>query len=352
MGVFSASLRHAIYQQRFSTHVVQQIIKLLNRSDRDLADQLRIRLARLTDRGPLTTRRLEEVLTEIRALNARAYQAVERQLSATLKDFAGYEVQFQAGMVSRYLPAGANFTAPPASLVAEAATAEPLRGKLLREWVEELSEAKYIRVRDAIRLGVVEGQTTDDIVRRIVGTRAANYSDGLMDIDRRGAQALVRTAVNDVATKARDAVYEENDDIIESVEWVATLDDRTCPTCAPLDGEKFALGEGPRPPRHVNCRCTTVPVFKAEFDLLSKDDLTRTSKGDEGPEKVRATLTYDRWLRNQSAGFQDDALGATRGALFRRGDLSVDRFVNRNGDQLTLDELRAREPKAFEEAGL
>ena len=68
---------------------------------------------------------------------------------------------------------------------------------------------------------------------------------------------------------------------------------------------------------------------------------------------VPAKTTYQTWLNRQTTGFQDEVLGPTRGALFRRGDLTVDKFVDmRSGRPFTLDELARAEGAAFKKAGL
>lgn len=51
----------------------------------------------------------------------------------------------------------------------------------------------------------------------------------------------------------------------EQIEWITTPDDRLCPICEPLDGQKIAFGEqfdveGDKvysPPAHPRCRCAT-----------------------------------------------------------------------------------------------
>jgi hypothetical protein len=63
-------------------------------------------------------------------------------------------------------------------------------------------------------------------------------------------------------------------------------------------------------------------------------------------------LTYGAWLRRQSAATQDDILGRSRGALFRRGELPIDRFTDRSGREYTLEELQRREAEAWETANL
>lgn len=349
--MLDAQLRHSIYQQRFATQVVRDIIIVLNNADRGLVNLLRVRLAEVANSGGMLQERLTELLAEVKRINAQAYSALAKQLAVKLKDFAIYEAAFQHRLISSFLPDGVPLALPPAALVTAAVESEPLQGRLLAEWMAALSDSKYARIRDTIRTGIVEGRTTDQMVRDIVGTAALNYQDGVIEVDRRGAQAVVRTATNAVANEARDAVFEENKDIIDRVRFVATLDDRTCEECAPLDGEEYALGEGPRPPLHINCRCTTIPVMAGKYDILPLSDMTRAAKGDETGQ-VAATMTYQDWLGRQSAAFQDETLGPSRGALFRRGDIELSQFVNRNGEQLTLDQLRAKEPDAFTKANV
>jgi hypothetical protein len=68
--------------------------------------------------------------------------------------------------------------------------------------------------------------------------------------------------------------------------------------------------------------------------------------------QVAADLTYGQWLKQQSRSVQDDVLGPTRAALFRKGGLTMDRFVDPTGRSYTLAELRRRESAAFKRAGL
>jgi hypothetical protein len=68
--------------------------------------------------------------------------------------------------------------------------------------------------------------------------------------------------------------------------------------------------------------------------------------------EIPADMSYGDWLAKQSAARQDEILGPTRGALFRRGGLKLDQFANAKGRWLTLEELRQRDAKAFANAGL
>jgi len=67
--------------------------------------------------------------------------------------------------------------------------------------------------------------------------------------------------------------------------------------------------------------------------------------------QVPAKMTYNEWLKTKPAEFQNEVLGPNRAKLFRAG-MPVDRFVNRAGDKLTLDDLRKRDAEYFKKAGL
>jgi len=68
--------------------------------------------------------------------------------------------------------------------------------------------------------------------------------------------------------------------------------------------------------------------------------------------QVPATLTYPQWLKRQPDDIQNEALGVTRAKLFRKGEVTVAAFTNRNGRLFTLDELRRREADAFRAVSL
>lgn len=228
-------------------------------------------------------------------------------------------------------------------------------GALLEPWLMNWSDAQIETVTGVIRQGYYQGDTTDQIVRALRGTKALRYNDGTMARLDRSNTTLVRTAVQHCAQTARSAFYQRNTDIIVGVQWVSTLDSRTTATCRSLDGSQFPVDKGPRPPLHPACRSTTIPVLDEAFDVLDRG-ATRASKGQSGGAQVPASQTYYEWLKTQPAEFQDIAIGTTRAKLLRSGGLSAERFaelqLGTNFQPLTLDEMRRLEPKAFARAGI
>lgn len=205
-------------------------------------------------------------------------------------------------------------------------------------------------------MGFVQGETTFKVLQRIRGTKAAGYRDGLLKVTDNDIKALVRTGLQHAAMQARQAVWDRNSDIVPSVQWVATLDNRTTIQCQSLDGHQFPRDKGPRPPIHINCRSSVVAVLDKRFAALSEDQ-TRSARGESGKAgQVSAKESYYSWLKKQPAAFQDSALGPTRAKLLRDGGLSADEFAKLQLDKsfqpLTLEEMRKLEPTAFEKAGI
>lgn len=343
-------VRHQVQLQRLSAGTIKRLIKLLDQADADIVAQLQKRTATLE--GSFTSERLQMLLRAIREINHDAHVQLGSEIRQELRDIARYEVEFQAGLLTRTIPVAFDVVTPAANLLDAVITARPFQGRLLRDWVKDLSVGTMKRLQTAIQLGMIEGETVEQIIRRVRGTKAANYRDGVMETTRRQAGNLVRTAVNHVSNAAREKLFEQNDDIVAKVQWVATLDTRTCPVCMALDGKTFPISQGKRPPAHPSCRCATIPVLKSLRQLgIPADDVPPSTRASMDGQ-VPSTESFQQWLKRQSAERQDEALGPTRGRLFRQGGLTVDAFSDVRGNELTLAQLRAREVEAFAKAGL
>ena len=364
--VRDANISHQIGLSRYSNGVVRRIIALLNRTDADLFRQLRDSLERLPP-ASFTVERLEQLLYSVAALNLQAYQAVGQELTEEMRRLVEYEAGYQYRLFESAIPASVTAQISVATVSIDqtytAALARPFQGRLLREWASGIQADRMTRIRDTLRLGYVEGQTISQMVQRVRGTKARGYSDGIIESDRRNAESVVRTAVSHVAGVTRDTFYEENESLIQSVQWLATLDSRTSPICRLRDGKKYANGTykplghsipwlGGPGRAHWGCRSTSIPVLKSWRELgLDIDEIDAGTRASMDGQ-VAADTTYGQWLKRQSASRQDDILGASRGKLLRDGGVAPDKFYNDKGRYLSLDELRARDAEAFKRAGL
>jgi SPP1 gp7 family putative phage head morphogenesis protein len=354
------AISHALYLERFKTQEANRIKAQLRRADDDLLDQIERRLRRIEDRGfdagPQTTRRLQEIEAAIAEILDPTYRETRDDFAERMVEFAQSEAEWQTGAINQAVGINVEMAVPNVDLMREVVMRRPFQGRLLREWYSDLGESQKTRLREAVRLGITEGQTTDQIVRRIRGTKAQNFTDGILDIGRRQAEAVTRTAVNHVSSQTRSELFKQNSNVVKLVAWTSTLDSRTTAICQARDGKTYPVDEGPRPPAHVGCRSTVAPVLHSWEEMgIDADELpesTRASMNGQVPE----SLTYNDWLRRQvNKGNMDvvrEALGEKRAKLFAAGGLKVDRFVDRRGRQLTLKELRERERDAFEAAGV
>jgi SPP1 gp7 family putative phage head morphogenesis protein len=296
---------------------------------------------------------IEAVLREIQADELRVMVDALDALTPQLEKLAAYEATYTAKAL-----AAASEKVRILSLRAgeayKAAMANPLAatGQMLEAVTSEWTERQAAKVSQLVGQGYANGWTNQQMAQAIRGTRALGYEDGLIEGIGKSADMVVRTAVQHVAGAARMETWAKNDDVLAGYRVLATLDSATCPACASIDNDEvYQTGEGPTPPFHIGCRCTTVPVLKEQYRYLAEGE-ERSSE--DGP--VDAKLTYYEWLKKQPTAFQDEALGPTRGQLMRDGGLSAKRFgqlnLGRDFRPMTLDEMRAKEPAAFKRAGL
>ncbi|WP_321832609.1 minor capsid protein [Thalassovita sp.] len=339
-----ALTRHQIYLQRYGSATVRKILALLKRSDAQILE----RLLR-EDLSALSRTRQERLLTEMRRSFESAYTDATGALQLDLEALATYEGEYQLDLFRRVLPVKLETVAPSADQLLAAVNSRPFQGKRLKEVYTELSASAFRKVRDTIRAGIVEGRTTDQVVRDIRGRRSMGFRDGIMESNRRATETVVRTAINHTANTAREYTYERNGNLIKGVRWNSTLDGRTSAVCRARDGKVYEPGKGPRPPAHFNCRSSTSPVTKSwrelGFDIDELPPATRASMNGQVP----ADQDYDTWLRKQPKAFQEEVLGPTRAKLFRKG-LKMERFVDRKGSTLTLNELKRLERDLWEKA--
>lgn len=404
--LFDASLRHQIGIRRFTAGEIKQMMIILEASDAELVALLRKRLGPLAEK-PLNIRdaRYQALLKDVRELRRQMHLRLRELLRNDLKTLAKLEQQFELRIFNNSLPVQLELATASASQLSAIVTAKPFSGganaaRTLQNWFTGLAASDSRRLQDAINLGLAQQESIDQIVRRVAGTRANQFRDGALAVTRRNAEAIVRTAANHVSNQAREALWEENADIIRALKWNATLDGRTSPICQARDGH-FANNPGhkplepklvpqtARPPAHPNCRSVMIAILDTQgvadqmgerpfvrdtrTRRMREKDFRAEAKAQVGKERwsqmtrqqrnamirdnrnawaeanigqVPADVNYDTWLRRQPTDFQNEVLGPTRAKAFRKG-APLDKFVDRAGNELTLEELEKMLPDFF-----
>lgn len=315
--LFDSVVRRRIALERYSSTQVRLILRFLRKLEVDL--NAKVAGIPVDRKGSLVARSQEQLLASVRDLYTDAYRRLRVLVEDDARGLAKAETEFQnsfmdksAGLVNTKagITATFGFNEISATQAFEIAIAKPMSGKLFATWLDELGANAVGRIEQSLRISFAEGESLKRTAKRIADAH---------DLNRRSAEAIVRTANTHVSAQIADASYDANSDFVEGWEFVATLDSRTTLICAGLDGQIFELGTGPKPPRHINCRSTTFPK------LLGIE-----------PEK---RPTYAQWLKRQSKEVQDDILGPARGKLYRAGKITVDRFTDAKGKTLTLKQL-------------
>jgi len=357
------AVHHAVDLQAYSNGVVRRLIALLNRSDARLFAQLQAALGSM-DPESFTVQRLDLLLQSVRALNSEIYAQFTSALTEDLRGLSGTEATYHVELFRSVLPVQINVASVTQEQVYAAAMSRPMQGRLLKEWAAGLEEDRATRIRDTFRQGYVSGKTTAQLVTELRGTRAKGYSDGIIEIDRRSAQSVVNTAISHIAGTARERFYGANADLIKAEAWRSTLDNKTSQLCRLRDGKQYTPVDhkpiGHKIPWlagpgkiHWCCRSTSSPVTKSWEELggVAGPDLSPTERASMDGV-APADLDYSTWIERQSAARQDQILGPSRGALLRKGGLTLDRFANEKGVWLTLEQLKERNAAAFKRAGL
>ncbi|HUS74288.1 MAG TPA: phage minor head protein [Sedimentisphaerales bacterium] len=329
------AIRHALYLERYKTQMVNDILTEFNRT---LAPELIAKIEQSLERITLKSKKMQILFKYNGELVKEEYKVMEAKLYEQLRDFAKVESSWLIKTLENITPIAVDFVAPSSNILKAIVTKQPMEGALVKEWFDKLARDTTFNVNRAIQSGMIEGKGIADIVRVIKGTRAAQYTDGILNAPRHNLNSIVRTSVSNVAHAARNEVYAANGDVVKGIQWISTLDSRTCMTCMNLDGKVFDIGEKPGIP-HFGCRCSDAPVLRSwkELGINAKelDPGTRASMNGQVP----ATQTYPAWLKKQDTEVQNDALGIGRAKMFRSGQLKLNEFIDRLNKPLTLKEL-------------
>ncbi len=345
--LLSRSILHATSVERFKGSITRDVTRLLN-SEVIPALLQQISNTRLTVRA---RRRLNNLLLTTKGIVTAGFKDITSATTDLLKEFSVSEAVFQQRLLKQAMPIGFDFDLPSPAILRSIVTSQPMRGEILKDWFSKQSIAMQSRIEQQIRIGLAAGETTQQISQRFRGLAS------VFNADRRGTQAIVRTAVNHVTSQAKEEVYKENTDVIKGVQWVSTLDNRTTVICAGLDGEIFPVGEGQRPPAHFACRSTTVPVTKS-FEEIGIQGLkevpegSRASQSERFTGQVPARQTYGEWLRTQTVDNQNQVLGVRKAILFRQGKVQIDSFTDDRNRVLTLKQLQKSEGLTDKEIGI
>ena len=263
-------------------------------------------------------------------------------------------------------------------------------GRTLQQWFLKIAADDASRIETVVQQGFSSGLSIDEIVRQIIGTKANGYRDGIFNTTRNEANNIARTICNGIANSAKLAFYQANDDVITGVEILSTLDGRTCPVCASLDRKRYKMDETPPSlPLHHQCRCVLLPVtpasdfadeqrpmanadfmaeakrnYSAKYPDKNFDDLATSTKkkyyyqamheyeartGKPAYTQSDGAVSFREYFTEHMTEQQrKDWLGPERYKLWKRGNLSLDKFIPPYPQKrMTIEELKKLDQASF-----
>jgi hypothetical protein len=380
------AVRHQVQVQHMIAGTSRNLQNILADADQQILAEVR------DDEGAIAghhnSANIAALMANVAVANHDAHSALNASLRQVIRAFMRYEAVWQKKNLTAVMPVKVKPALPsPGNLDAIAAKV-PIRGRTLKRWLSDFEAARLDRVEQVIRRGMVGGLDANAIGRLV---RAEAFPVG-----ERQLHNVVRTVMNFAANAARlefasvngapklsmlhrvklqgirygnsddpdiswmniplpdvypyDDSQPEEPDLVGEVQWHATLDESTCDECADMDGELYE--DSPEEcPLHPSCRCFWVTITRswARYGLHEATPAAvKLRMNGVAPKKLR----YSAWLKAQDAATQDEALGPTRGKLFRIGKLPIGKFTDSRHQSLTLEQLKEREGAAFKRAGL
>ncbi len=340
MELLDRALRHQVHIHQFGAGLGERITKELATAEPQLVGKLTARLMRAQpQRGPWTTKRLARITAGLGEIVDNRYTKVYKNLREQLLGLSTNEAKFAVNGFKDVVPIRFEYDLPSPEMLRSIVLSQPFEGAVLSQWWQGAARDEKIHLDRAVRQGLVQGETTPQIVRRVTGRR------GVLALSTNRAKSLIHTAVSHVSNSARHQTFVSNRKLVKQVKIVATLDGRTTPICRLRDNQVYNVDEGPRPPFHFNCRTTVIAVLKSwkELGIPLKDAPPGTRASMDG--QVPADLNYRDWFKMQTSDFQKSVLGPHRFKVFEAGLDNVTKFANNAGRLYTLRQLYAKYPK-------
>lgn len=342
-------MRRALDTHRYGNDLAARVQAIIARLGFDLSRSIPANLTTDPRRERIIRALLQDWRVRSEKSFAEAVDLIHRELPDVVKAFrqaAGRDMGVTVGEGPNTLPTD-------------------IDGLKVRQWMDNQRATLLRRGEQNLRLGVGQGESADQIQRRIEQVAQARA---------RESATVAKTA----ATRAAQAGYAAGLKAagVERYTWNAVLDDKTCPRCSKLHGQVFSFDDpkAPKPPDHFLCRCYIEPVVetpepaekkqpagmggelasiareagldveavrRAERELIAEGVAVRRGSGRFQQGWARNPQRINTLLREQAASVQRDILGPRGARRFAVG-LNLGQVASRETGRLSLDQLRNR----------
>jgi hypothetical protein len=291
--------------------------------------------------GDLRRSQYESILRDVRSVIENATKEIPPSLEQAVTDAASREVRTTYGAITRAVPELKVVMARGIPAESLAAITKATTKEVLQPFAKNWGTKALGRVHDELSKAVGLGEDMREAAIRV---------QSVLPATRKQALVIARTGIQKAAALGAEEFREqpENKELLKGVQWVATLDTRTCAVCGGFDGKWWSFkrddtAEGlysqrPELPAHAACRCVYVDVLKSGDEVglpgLNFSPGTRASMDGGVPDSV----TFPDWLKSQPVNIQKSVLGPARWELWKSGSADFEDF-SYAGRMRTIDEL-------------
>jgi len=207
--------------QRYEAGVRARILGMLEK----LRKELRVTLLS-EDLTTLNKARTTALLKQSTAVIDHHYAQMQGTMEAAMTGAAQATMrQTAASLAAPMLLINVEVGLPTATFMGRLASNVLITGAPSAEWWGKQSGDTAFKFSNAVRQGVLAGETNEQIVSRVVGTKT---SPGIMQAARHNARALVHSSIQAVSGAARRETYAQNRDVVKGIRQHSTFDGRTC----------------------------------------------------------------------------------------------------------------------------
>lgn len=364
---------------RFSASMQRRAISILTLLQEDLTGQIRQADVEGVSRDTAKRARTERLIEDVNRTIRTRFDVVQSFVAAELRDLAVLAHREFTAVINDVFTVNITKVTITAQDLRSMANRDVVLGEPAKDWWQGQREGIRRRFAREMRLGVLAGETNEELVRRVRGRstgrtisldlpsgrrRVRQFTGGVLDTTTREARALVRTSVQSISNDVLLETYKQNSDLLQGYESITTLDDRTSLICIARTGAAWDLDGNPLPdstadgpfpgppPWHFNCRSALVPITKTWEQLVEEARGERRRLLNTVPDSVRASMdgklstsdfrSFDAFIRYKGGTFGREVLGAGRYDLWRRGRITTPQLLDQSGRPLSLDELRRR----------
>ena len=168
--LLDALIRHQTYLLRYSGSLRNRMNGMLARTEDTLGMLIRDKLRNATGLSSSSeVRRMEALLEAVTTLRNGAWADANTFLLDEMAELGYQEPIHMSGVLQAVAPVVVETVLPPARQLRAIVNSRPFDGALLKDWAAGLQREDIRRIHGAIQLGMIAGEGSEAIARRVIG---------------------------------------------------------------------------------------------------------------------------------------------------------------------------------------